>query len=177
MKASTTSKAKEVVLLGLLTAVVFAAQIAMAALPNIELVTLLFLLYTLVLGKKVFLIIYTFVFLQGLFYGFGLWWFNYTYVWSVLALVALAFRKQQSVWFWSFISGFYGLSYGALCAIIYFFMGGFPSAFAYWVSGIPFDITHCIGNVAVCLTLYKPLRSILEKCISVFYEKKCYPLT
>lgn len=66
--------------MGFLTAVVFAAQVVMGFLPNIELVTLLFILYTLVLGKKVFLIIYVFVFLEGFFYGFGLWWINYLYV-------------------------------------------------------------------------------------------------
>ena len=38
--------------MGFLTAVVFAAQVVMGFLPNIELVTLLFILYTLVLGKK-----------------------------------------------------------------------------------------------------------------------------
>ena len=164
--STNTSKAKDVVLLGLLTALVFVAQVALAFVPNVELVSLLFILYTILLGKRVFLIIYAFVMLEGLFYGFGLWWLNYTYTWSTLALIALCFRKQTSVWFWSIFSGFYGLAYGALCSIIYLFIGGIPSAFAYWISGIPFDITHCIGNFIVCLILYKPLRSIMEQCLS-----------
>lgn len=161
----TMSKAREVVTLGLLTALVFAAQIVLASLPNIEIVSLLFMLYTLVLGRKVFLIIYAFTILEGLFYGFGLWWVNYTYIWTVLAILALFFHKQRSAWFWSIVSGFYGLFYGALCAIPYFFIGGPPAAFAYWISGLPFDVTHCIGNFIVCLALYKPLRNILEKCL------------
>ena len=42
--------------MGLLTAIVFAVQVALGFLPNIELVTLLFILYTLFLGKKYFLL-------------------------------------------------------------------------------------------------------------------------
>ena len=157
------AKAKEIVIMGMMTAVAFASQIAMSFLPNIEIVTLLFILYTLVLGKKVFLVIYAFVLLEGIFYGFGLWWLNYLYIWAILAIVVLIFRKQESVWFWSIISGFYGLAYGALCAVIYLFIGGVNTAFAYWVSGLGFDVTHCVGNVVVCLILYKPLRYVLEK--------------
>lgn len=152
--------------MGVLTAVVFAAQVAMGFLPNIELVTLLFILYTLVLGKKVFLIIYVFVFLEGIFYGFGLWWVNYLYVWTVQSIVTLILRKQTSVFFWSILSGFYGISFGALCAIPYFFMGGPSSAFAYWVSGIAYDIPHCIGNVIVCLLLFKPLYKVLDQVLN-----------
>lgn len=157
------SKAKEIVIMGMMTAASFAGQIAMSFLPNIEIVTLLFILYTLLLGKKVFLVIYAFVLLEGIFYGFGLWWLNYLYIWTILAIVVLIFRNQQSVWFWSIVSGFYGLSYGALCSIIYLFIGGINTAFAYWVSGLGFDVIHCIGNVVVCLILYKPLRYVLEK--------------
>ncbi len=159
-------KTWEIVVMGVLTAVVFAAQVAMGFLPNIELVTLLFILYTLVLGKKVFLIIYVFVFLEGIFYGFGLWWVNYLYVWTVQSIVTLILRKQTSVFFWSILSGFYGISFGALCAIPYFFMGGPSSAFAYWVSGIAYDIPHCIGNIVICLLLFKPLYKVLDQVLN-----------
>lgn len=159
-------KTWEIVVMGVLTAVVFAAQVAMGFLPNIELVTLLFILYTLVLGRKVFLIIYVFVFLEGIFYGFGLWWVNYLYVWTVQSIVTLMLRKQTSVFFWSILSGFYGISFGALCSIPYFFMGGPSSAFAYWVSGIAYDIPHCIGNVLICLLLFKPLYKVLDQVLN-----------
>ena len=111
-------KTRELVLFGALTAVVFVAQVLMGFLPNLELVTLLLLLYTVMFGRKVFFIIYVFVLLEGFFYGFGLWWINYLYVWSVQALITLIFRKQDSVVFWSILSGFYGITFGALCACL-----------------------------------------------------------
>lgn len=156
-------KTRELVVLGVLTGVVFAAQIAMSFLPNIELVSLLVLVYTLVFGKKVFPVIYAFVFLEGIFYGFGIWWATYLYIWSVLALTVLVFRKQKSVFFWSIVSGFFGLFFGALCALPYFFIGGWKAALAYWLSGIPFDLVHCAGNAAVCLALFKPLHFALDR--------------
>ena len=145
---------EDLVILGILTAVLFAGQVAMAFLPNVEIVSLLVILYTLVLGRKVFFIIYAFALLEGMFYGFGIWWINYLYVWSILALVVLAFRGQKSVLLFSIISGFFGIAFGALCAVPYLFAGGPGAALSYWLSGLPFDIAHCFGNVAVCLLLF-----------------------
>ena len=155
----------EIVIYGILSAVLLTAQVSLGFLPNIEIVTLLILVYTLVFRKKVFFIIYIFVFLEGLIYGFGLWWINYLYVWSIQALITLLFRKNDSVWFWSILSGIYGITFGALCTIPYFAIGGISGAFAYWTSGLLFDIIHCISNFIVCLVLFKPIRYVLEKCI------------
>jgi len=163
--AVTAQRTRELVLMGTLTAIVFVGQVAMGFLPNIEIVTLLFIIYTQVFGKKVFFMIYAFAMLEGFFYGFGMWWINYMYVWSIQALITLFFRKQNTAVFWSILSGFYGISFGALCAIPYFFMGGPAGAFSYWVSGIAYDIPHCVGNVVLCLVLYKPIRYIIEKAV------------
>ena len=61
----------EIVSMGMMTAILFAAQVLMGFLPNIEIVSLLIVLYALVYGKKVIFIIYTFVLFEGLFFGFG----------------------------------------------------------------------------------------------------------
>ncbi len=42
-----------------------------------ECVTLLFILYTLYFRKRTLYIIYAFALLEGMVYGFGLWWFMY----------------------------------------------------------------------------------------------------
>ena len=88
-------KTRELVIMGVLTGIVFLGQVFMGFLPNVEIVTLLFILYTLVFGKKVFLMIYVFVFLEGIFYGFGLWWLNYLYVWSVQSVITWLCRKAE----------------------------------------------------------------------------------
>ncbi len=159
------SKTRELTLMAIFTAILLVGQVALGFLPNIEVVSLLIILYTIHLKKKVFFVIYAFVLLEGLIYGFGLWWINYLYIWSILALLALCFQKQTSVFFWSLLSGFYGMGFGALCSIPYFFLSGTKAAFAYWVSGLIYDIPHCIGNVIICMLLFKPLNGILEKAV------------
>lgn len=154
---------RELAVLGLLTAILFLGQVFLAVLPNVEVVSLLIILYTLICGRKVFLIIYAFVLLEGFCYGFGMWWFSYLYIWSILALAVCTFRKNDSVLFWSILSGFFGLAFGALCTLPYLAAGGMGAAFAYWTSGLLFDVTHCIGNFIVCLALFRPLRHLLEQ--------------
>ena len=153
----------DLVIQALLGAILLAVQVALAPLPNIELVSLLCLVYTLVYGKKALLSIYTFVLLEGLVYGFGLWWVMYLYVWAILWGVAMLLRRHRSVLLWCLVLGFYGLSFGALCAIPYLFAGGAGAALAWWISGIPFDIAHCLGNAVSVLVLYKPLYYLMEK--------------
>lgn len=168
-------KLREIPLLGMLSAILLVVQITLSFVPNVELVSLLIIIYTLVLGKKVFYVISIFIFLEGLFYGFGLWWINYLYIWFILALVTMLLRKETSAIVWALVVGFFGLSFGALCAIPYFFMGlasgglegGFNTALAYWISGIIFDLVHAISNFLLALVLFKPL----YKLIGHFYNK------
>ena len=49
-------KTREIVTMGILSAILLAAQVSLGFLPNIELVTLLLIVYTLVLKKKVFFV-------------------------------------------------------------------------------------------------------------------------
>lgn len=55
-----TMKAVYMVTMGFLSAILLIGQVGMAALPNIEPVTMLIIVYTLIYRKQVFYIIYTF---------------------------------------------------------------------------------------------------------------------
>lgn len=156
-------KTFDIVLMGFLGAIAYISQIVLSYLPNLEIVSILFLVYTKVYGKKALFPIYIFVLLEGLLHGFGSWWFMYLYVWTVLFVIVMIFRKNDSVLVWSIINGAFGLAFGALCSILWGFMYGIGSGFAYFISGIPFDITHCIGNFISAFVLYKPLYAILTK--------------
>lgn len=52
-----------------------------------------------------------------------------------------------------------------LCSIPCLFIGGIHTVFAWWVSGIPFDMIHGVSNFVLMLVLYKPLRRVLEHCV------------
>ena len=153
----------ETVLFGMLGALMFALQVVMAPLPNIEPVSLLVMLFAVTFGWKSLYCVYTFVLMEILFHGIGLWNINYLYIWTVLAVAAIFLRKMEPVLGWALLSGIFGLAFGALCGIVDVFIGGFGYAAAKWVSGIPFDLLHCGGNFAMALILWKPLYSLLGK--------------
>lgn len=152
-----------IVTMGIFGAILFVGQVAMSPLPNIEPVTPLLILITLTYKKKAFFSIYVFVLLEGLFFGFGIWWISYLYIWSLLALLVLALRRLDSAVLWAIVSGAFGLLFGALCAIPYLISGGPGAALAYWIAGIPYDILHCGGNFVLTLVLYKPLTRLFKK--------------
>lgn len=151
------------VVLAFLTVILYVGQIAMSYIPNIEIVSFLVILYTIFYKKKVFIIIYLFALLEGLFYGFGIWWIMYLYVWTILAAVVMLLRKNQSMIIWAMVSAAFGLCFGALCSIPYFITGGWAAGFGYWVSGIPFDLLHCAGNAVIMVVLYKPIYAVLKR--------------
>jgi len=165
MKKQPALIAQNIALIGVMTATLEAAKSALAFLPNVELVSLLIILYTLFFGKLILYVIPVFVLLEGCIYGFGLWWVMYLYTWPLLALLAHLFRRQKSPLFWSILSGFFGLFYGAMCAVPYLFLSGFQGAFTWWAAGIYFDLIHCVSNFTLCLILFVPLRNILEICM------------
>ena len=150
--------ARNVTVLALCAAVLFAQQVLLSAIPNIELVSLLVIVFTLTFRHKALYIIYTFALLEGLVYGFSPWWWiPYLYVWTLLALVTWLWRSCRSSFIWAVISGVFGLIFGALCAIPYLFTGGPALMASWWVSGIPFDLIHGAANFALCLALWKLL--------------------
>ena len=137
---------------------------ALAALPNFEAVSLLTVLFTLSFGKWVLGALGVFLLLEGLLYGFHLWWVTYLYIWSLWALAVLLIggRKERGTMVWAVASGAFGLSFGALDALPYL-AGGPMAALSRWVSGIPFDVLHCIGNFFLALALERPLCQLLRQ--------------
>lgn len=159
--------AKELAILAAGAALMVGVQVAMAALPNIEAVSLVIILLTLAFSYRALYSVAVFVLVEGLIYGFGLWFISYLYLWPILVLLTIAFRRLlgESALAWAVFSGAYGLLFGALYAIVYLFIGG-PSLFlSGWLSGIPFDAAHCIGNFVICLALFSPLRKAMQRII------------
>ena len=150
---------RKLVALSLLAAVMVGLQVALAALPNIEAVSLLVMVYTVVLGSGVAYILAVFVVLEMLLWGVHTWVLSYLYVWAVLAALAWLLRRMESRLGWALLSGAYGLSFGALCALVYLPVGGWRMFAATWVAGIPFDLLHCGGNFVMALLLFRPCPS------------------
>lgn len=157
--------ARDIAVQALCAALMFALQVAMAALPNIEPVSLLVLVFTICFRKKTLLAIYAFALLEGIWYGFHIWWVMYLYVWTILWAVVMFFSrkgKRHGAFFWAVVSGLFGLSYGFLCSFPYVVTGGIKLAYSWWLAGLPFDVAHAGGNFVLTLVLFHPLDQTMK---------------
>ena len=155
--------------MGMMLALIEAGKRALDFLPNIEVVTLLFIVFTLSYGLKTIAVAVGFTFLETAFYGFNNWVIMYLYMWPALIVLVYLTRKHAGLWFYSILSGLYGLFFGLLCSIPYLVVGGPTLAFTWWIAGIPYDIVHCVGNFAICLVLYRPLTFAMRR-IQVMFD-------
>ena len=150
------------VLAGLMGALLVVSKQAMSSLPNIEPVTLLIILFALELPRETPGAITVFLLLQGVLYGFGLWWAMYLYLWYLLAFLARRLRRMDSAFGWAVFSGLYGLCFGGLCSVVYLFAKTPAFALSWWLSGLSYDAMHGVGNFVIMLLLYRPLRTALQ---------------
>ena len=163
--------AYDVALMGMMVAVIEACKFVMASLPNIEVTSFWLILFTLFIGWKIIFVVPVFIILEGFIYGIHLWWIMYLYAWPLLVGITWLFRKKDSVWVFSLISGTFGLCFGLLCSIPYFFIGfasggiraGMIMAFNWWIAGIPFDLIHCVANFLLMFILYRPIRNLMNR--------------
>ena len=158
-------KTKDIVLIGMMLAVIEVVKFSLSFIAGVELVTLLFIIFTLSFREKMLYLLPAFYLTEGVLFGFGIWWFMYLYIWALLVLVVYLCKKKQSVWFWSTLSGIFGMLFGLLCSPVYFVAGGVDVAISWWIAGIPVDIVHGISNFIVCLVLFKPLDRALKMII------------
>ena len=168
--------AKDVALVGMMVAVIELCKVVLMGIPNVELTTFWIIMFSLYFGNKVFFAVPVFILLEGTLFGFGLWWVMYLYVWPLLAILARIMHKMETAVGWAILAGAFGLLYGLFCSIPYVVIGaadggilaGLQAGFAWFVSGIPFDIIHGISNFVLMLILYRPVKAVMDKTKSVY---------
>lgn len=163
-------KIKDIALIGMMVAMLETGKAALEWAPNVEIVTSFLILFTIWFGPRAFFAAVTFVLVECLRYSFGLWTVMYFYIWPLLVAITLLFRKQKSPFVFVTIAGFFGLFFGALCAIPYLALGGPKVAFAWWVGGIPWDIRHGVCNAILMFVLYEPLNRAMIKVKKLYYQ-------
>ncbi len=152
-KAKKKLTTRDLVVLAALSALMVTSKLLMEWLPNVHLIGVLIIAITVVYRAYALYPIYIFVFLIGLFNGFGLWWYPYLYIWTVLWGVTMLLPKKMpkklSVIVYMIVCGLHGLLFGVLYAPFQALAFGFDfeRTLAWIASGLYFDITHCISNV------------------------------
>ncbi len=156
---------KETIILALFAALMLISKEALAALPNIEVVSLLIILLTHRVGLKSLWSVYTFVAVQFLIYPSGIWMAAYTYVWAILVFAVVALRRFAGVAVYTIVAGIYGILFGVLCSVPAFLVGGFGYGISWIATGLTYDVFHCIGNILTTALLFYPLDKALASAL------------
>ncbi len=152
--------------LAIFAALMFATKVALSSLPNINLNTVLIIVATVYFGWKALYAVGTYIMLEGLVYGFSIWWFCYLYIWPLLVVAVMLLRKNRSALIWAVLGGIYGLLFGPLMYVGYFAaLGGWRGFPAMWLAGIPYDLIHAVSNFVLVLVLFRPLSKILDRIL------------
>ena len=156
------------VVFAMLGALMFVSKIIMEVLPNIHLLGLLIMVFTLTYRTRALIPIYLYVFLDGLIHGFSLWWFPYLYIWTILWGITMLLPKKMPTWLCSIVypvvCTLHGLLFGVLYAPAQAIMFGltFEEMLVWIAGGLTFDILHAVGNFCGGLFIL-PLHRVLER--------------
>ena len=145
----------------------YVSKIIMDLAPNIHLLGMFIVAYTIVYRKKALYPIYVFVLLTGIFGGFATWWLPYLYIWTVLWAAVMLLPKKipkkiQPVVYMT-VSACHGFLYGIMYAPVQSLVFGlnFEKTIAWIMTGLPWDFTHGISNF-FCGMLILPVVRVLR---------------
>ena len=167
-KARQTGKLFDLILFAMLGALMFCSKIIMEFLPNIHLLGMLTMVYTIVFRAKALFPLYIYVILNGLYAGFNMWWVPYLYIWTILWGVTMLLPKRMpkklACAVYPAVCCLHGIAFGTLYAPAHAVMLKFngEQTLAWIVAGLPWDLLHGVGNLAAGL-LIVPLSTRLSK--------------
>ena len=157
---------RDLCFLSLAAALMFAVKMALSSLPNINLNALILILVTVFFGWKALYTVCVYVLLEGLMFGFGVWWVSYLIVWPLLVVLAMAVRKTASPLLWAVFAGLFGLAFGPMMYVIFFTVtGGWEGFLPMWIAGIPYDLVHAVSNFLTVLILFRPLEKVFSRFV------------
>ena len=158
----------EMTVFSMLGAIMLASKAMLDALPNIHLLGMFTMAYTLVYRKKALIPIYVYVMLNGLVAGFALWWYPYLYLWAVLWAVTMLLPKnmpeKKARIVYPIVCSLHGLLFGTMYAPAQAIMFNldFKGMITWIIAGIPYDLIHAAGNFAAGF-LILPTVKLLNK--------------
>lgn len=166
------SPVRAVALLGLLTALCTVLRIVKVPIPNVQPVTDILMVVTLLLGLRwgLGLTVSTLV-VSNLVLGFGLWTLPQIAAYTVCMLVLQAIVLMLPVvrrllWLQISLAGLLGYLYGFVVSLGMAVIGSLNGLgfWAYYISGLLFDTYHAIGN----LVFYPIVLLVLQQGLKRF---------
>ena len=159
---------RETAVFSMLGAMMYASKMIMEVVPNVHLLGLFVVAFTVVYRKKALYPIYVFVFITGLMNGFATWWLPYLYLWTVLwgmtMLLPKGIPEKWKPLVYMVVCALHGYLYGTLYAPAQALLYGldFKGMLTWIGAGLPFDLVHGTSNF-LCGMLIYPMVKLLQR--------------
>ena len=154
---------RETAVFAMLGAVMYASKLIMELAPNVHLLGVFTIAFTVVYRKKALYPI-----LNGIFSGFATWWIPYLYIWTILwgvtMLLPINMPKKIRPIVYMVVCALHGFLFGTLYAPAQALLFGlsFKGMIAWIIAGLPWDFVHGVSNF-FCGILIVPIISVLRR--------------
>ncbi len=161
----------EMCIFAMLGSLMFCSKIIMEIFPNIHLLGMFVMVSAVVFGVRGLIPVYIYVFMNGVYAGFNIWWIPYLYIWTILWGITMLLPKKMSpkacAVVYPLVCALHGLFFGLLYSPAEAILFGlnFKQTIAWVIAGIPYDLLHMAGNFVagiLVLPLSKSLTKILK---------------
>ena len=176
---------KDIVLTALVAALLSAGKQALAAIPNVEVVTLLIMLYAACLKPQIaFVATGIFIVIECFRWGIYTWVLAYVIHWNFVAfmtfLLARVFKLKNRFIYLAFTI-VVTAAFGVLTTLIDSIIGAGRTGRSFsliftitYMRGIYFYIVHVVGNAAFNIVLFAPMRMLLDKLMIKYYGRDVF---
>lgn len=164
-----------IALLGMLTTLCYVSRLVFQFLPNVQPVTVILLLITILLGvKDGFIVSILSVLISNINLGLGVWTFAQIASFSTIILLTGAINRyvsfeQLPLLIMVAYAGLTGYLYGFIISAVQAPFFGIQNFWAYYLSGVPFDTLHAVGNSGFYAVLAPILIPLIKRLMKNFY--------
>lgn len=158
--------AKRISLLAMLITIAVVGRIVFTFIPNVQpMTTIIIIASFLVSPLEAVIVAVMSTILSNLYLGMGPWVLWQALIWGLIGLVSGIIGKfhfRIPLVFLILYSGFCGIFYGFVMSIAMSFAMD-VNFWTYYLAGLPFDMSHAVGNIVFFAVFYPVFFRVLSK--------------
>jgi energy-coupling factor transport system substrate-specific component len=165
----------ELILFSMLGTLMFLSKLLLEFMPNVHLLGVLTIAFTIVYRVKALFPIYIMVFLTIAYNGFTPWLVPYLYLWAILwgatMLIPTNLPTKFQVPIYMILCGLHGILFGTMYAPFHALLFGlnFKGMITWIGAGLYWDVVHGISNFFLAV-LVVPIANALKKLNSKYFK-------
>lgn len=164
-------------LLAMMTTLCQVSRLVFQFLPNVQPVTVILIILTLSLGISDGMIVAVLsIFISNITLGMGVWtlaqMISFVFLVLLTGLVVKPFFTRIPFVFMVFYAVLSGYLYGFIISLVQAPFFGIQNIWVYYISGLPFDTLHAIGNGGFYLILAPILFPLLKRFTEKYFAEK-----